>query len=103
MYVCLNRGTAGANLPLEAFVKLAADALHIAGIGPDSANAQGNSNVTHGCVNLSLTDAEAYYNSAIWGDPVEVSGTNVNLSSMDGDIYIWGMSWDEWKAMSITT
>jgi sugar phosphate isomerase/epimerase len=26
MYVCLNRGTAGANLPLEAFVKLAADA-----------------------------------------------------------------------------
>ena len=69
---------------------------------PDSASAQGNSNVTHGCVNLSLTDAEAYYNSAIWGDPVEVSGTDVNLSSMDGDIYIWGMSWDEWKAMSTT-
>jgi len=69
---------------------------------PDSANAQGNSNVTHGCVNLSLADAEAYYNSAMWGDPVEVSGTDVNLSSMDGDIYIWGMSWDEWKAMSIT-
>jgi len=69
---------------------------------PDSAGAQGNSNVTHGCVNLSTADAEAYYNSAIWGDPVEVSGTNVNLSSMDGDIYIWGMSWDEWKAMSTT-
>jgi len=69
---------------------------------PDSADAQGNSNVTHGCVNLSLTDAEAYYNSAMWGDPVEVYGTNVNLSSMDGDIYIWGMSWDDWKAMSTT-
>ncbi len=69
---------------------------------PDSAGAQGNSNVTHGCVNLSTADAEAYYNSAIWGDPVEVSGTDVNLSSMDGDIYIWGMSWDEWKAMSTT-
>jgi hypothetical protein len=69
---------------------------------PDSASAQGNSNVTHGCVNLSLADAEAYYNSAIWGDPVEVSGTDVNLSAMDGDIYIWGMSWDEWKAMSTT-
>lgn len=69
---------------------------------PDSASAQGNSNVTHGCVNLSLADAEAYYNSAIWGDPVEVSGTDVNLSSMDGDIYIWGMSWDEWKAKSTT-
>jgi lipoprotein-anchoring transpeptidase ErfK/SrfK len=69
---------------------------------PDSASAQGNSNVTHGCVNLSLADAEAYYNSAIWGDPVEVSGTDVYLSAMDGDIYIWGMSWDQWKAMSTT-
>ena len=59
---------------------------------PDSASAQGNSNVTHGCVNLSLADAEAYYNSAIWGDPVEVSGTDVGLSAMDGDIYIWGMT-----------
>src|SRR5438105_3863089 len=26
MYVCLNRGTAGGNLPLEQFLKLAADA-----------------------------------------------------------------------------
>lgn len=69
---------------------------------PDSADAQGNTNVTHGCVNLSTADAEAYYNSAMYGDPVEVSGTNVNLSAMDGDIYIWGMSWDEWKAMSTT-
>jgi lipoprotein-anchoring transpeptidase ErfK/SrfK len=69
---------------------------------PDSANAQGNSNVTHGCVNLSTADAENYYNSAIWGDPVEVSGTDVYLNGTDGDIYIWGMSWDEWKAMSTT-
>jgi lipoprotein-anchoring transpeptidase ErfK/SrfK len=68
---------------------------------PASADAQGNSNVTHGCVNLSMADAETYYNSAIWGDPVEVSGTNVQLSAMDGDIYIWGLSWDEWKAMSV--
>ena len=68
---------------------------------PDSASAQGNSNVTHGCVNLSLADAEAYYNTAIWGDPVEVSGTGVGLSAMDGDIYIWGMSWDEWKAQAV--
>jgi lipoprotein-anchoring transpeptidase ErfK/SrfK len=68
---------------------------------PDSASAQGNTNVTHGCVNLSLADAEAYYNSAIWGDPVEVSGTNVNLSARDGDIYVWGMSWDEWKAQAV--
>ncbi len=67
---------------------------------PDSAAAQGNSNVTHGCVNLSLADAEAYFNSAIWGDPVEVSGTNVQLGLEDGDIYIWGLCWDQWLERS---
>ena len=44
---------------------------------PASTGAQGSSNVTHGCVNLSLADAEAYFHSAIWGDPVEVTGTSV--------------------------
>ncbi len=67
---------------------------------PDSASAQGNTNVTHGCVNLSLADAEAYFNSALWGDPVEVSGTNVQLGPEDGDIYVWGLSWDQWLERS---
>ncbi len=68
---------------------------------PASASAQGSSNVTHGCANLSLADAEAYFNSAFIGDPVEVSGTDIQLSSMDGDVYTWAMSWDDWKAMSV--
>ena len=66
---------------------------------PASSGAQGNTNVTHGCVNLSLEDAQAYYNSAIWGDPVEVTGTSVQLGPDDGDIYDWGMSWDQWQAI----
>jgi len=65
---------------------------------PDSSNAQGNSNVTHGCVNLSLADAEEYFHSAIWGDPVEVTGTSVNLGPDDGDIYIWAMSWEKMES-----
>jgi lipoprotein-anchoring transpeptidase ErfK/SrfK len=68
---------------------------------PASSNAQGNTNVTHGCVNLSLADAEDYYHSAIWGDPVEVTGTSVTLGPDDGDIYIWALSWDQWKAKSV--
>ena len=56
---------------------------------PASSDAQGNTNVTHGCVNLSLADAEDYFHSAIWGDPVEVTGTSVTLGPDDGDIYIW--------------
>jgi len=68
---------------------------------PASSSAQGNSNVTHGCVNLSLSDAEEYYNSAIWGDPVEVTGTSVTLGPDDGDLYDWAMTWDQWKANSV--
>jgi lipoprotein-anchoring transpeptidase ErfK/SrfK len=67
---------------------------------PASTDAQGNTNVTHGCVNLSLADAEAYYKSAIWGDPVEVSGTSVQLGPEDGEIYIWALSYDEWQGLS---
>ena len=67
---------------------------------PASTAAQGNSNVTHGCVNLSLADAQAYYKSAIWGDPVEVSGTSVQLGPEDGEIYIWAMPYDQWQKLS---
>ena len=41
-----------------------------------------------------------YYHSAIWGDPVEVSGTSVQLSPADGEIYIWAMPFDEFKTLS---
>ncbi len=67
---------------------------------PASSGAQGNSNVTHGCVNLSLEDADAYFHSAIWGDPVEVSGTSVQLGPEDGEIYIWALPWDKWLTYS---
>lgn len=67
---------------------------------PASSGAQGNSNVTNGCINLSLADAEQYFNTAIYGDPVEVTGTRIPLSYADGDIWDWAVPWDEWRAMS---
>jgi lipoprotein-anchoring transpeptidase ErfK/SrfK len=67
---------------------------------PASSGAQGSSNVTHGCVNLSEADAKAYYDSAIYGDPVEVTGSGVNLSPSDGDIYDWAIPWDQWEGLS---
>ncbi|MCG5432298.1 Ig-like domain-containing protein [Mycobacterium sp. MYCO198283] len=67
---------------------------------PASSGAQGNSNVTNGCINLSIGDAQQYFNTAIYGDPVEVTGTRIDLSYADGDIWDWAVSWDEWKAMS---
>jgi lipoprotein-anchoring transpeptidase ErfK/SrfK len=70
---------------------------------PSSAGAQGNTNVTNGCINLSTSDAQQYFNTAIYGDPVEVTGTSIELSYADGDIWDWAVDWDEWKAMSALT
>lgn len=67
---------------------------------PASSGAQGNTNVTNGCINLSTGDAEQYYYSAIYGDPVEVTGTSIELSYADGDIWDWAVDWNEWKSMS---
>src|SRR3954470_18701770 len=67
---------------------------------PASSGAQGNTNVTNGCINLSTGDAAEYYASAIYGDPVEVTGSTIQLSYADGDLWDWAVSWDEWVSMS---
>ena len=67
---------------------------------PASSDAQGNTNVTNGCINLSTGDAEQYFYSALYGDPVEVTGTSIELSYADGDIWDWAVDWYEWTSMS---
>jgi lipoprotein-anchoring transpeptidase ErfK/SrfK len=67
---------------------------------PSSAGAQGNTNVTNGCINLSTEDAQQYFNTAMYGDPVEVTGTSIELSYADGDLWDWAVDWSEWKSMS---
>ena len=36
----------------------------------------------------------------MYGDPVEVTGTSIQLSYTDGDIWDWTVDWSEWKSMS---
>ncbi|MGA8544469.1 MAG: Ig-like domain-containing protein [Mycobacterium sp.] len=67
---------------------------------PASSGAQGNTNVTNGCINLSTSDAQQYFSSAIYGDPVEVTGSSIELSYSDGDIWDWAIDWDTWVGMS---
>lgn len=67
---------------------------------PESLSAQGSSNVTNGCINLSPADAQAYFPTARYGDPVEVTGTSIELSQADGDIYDWAIDWPTWQSMS---
>ena len=67
---------------------------------PASTSAQGRRNISHGCINLSTANAKAYFDTALYGDPVEVTGSSVPLSAEDGDVYDWTIPWDRWKAMS---
>ncbi len=67
---------------------------------PNTVGDQGNTNVTNGCINLSLENAEQYFEGAIFGDPVEVTGTSIELSAADGDIYDWTLDWPTWQSMS---
>ncbi|GAB17480.1 hypothetical protein GOEFS_035_00110 [Gordonia effusa NBRC 100432] len=67
---------------------------------PETVGVQGASNVTNGCINLSLANAEQYFATAIYGDPVEVTGTRIQLSEADGDIYDWAVGWETWKSWS---
>ncbi len=67
---------------------------------PASVGAQGSRNVTHGCINLSTANAKTYYDTAMYGDPVEVTGSGVDLSAADGDVYDWAIDWNTWKSMS---
>ena len=67
---------------------------------PETTGVQGSSNVTNGCINLSMSDAQEYFGTALYGDPVEVSGTSIDLSAADGDIYDWAIDLPTWKSMS---
>jgi lipoprotein-anchoring transpeptidase ErfK/SrfK len=67
---------------------------------PQTVGVQGSSNVSHGCVNLSTEDARAYYDTALYGDPVEVTNSGVPLSAKDGDIWDWTLSWPQWQRLS---
>jgi lipoprotein-anchoring transpeptidase ErfK/SrfK len=67
---------------------------------PESTGAQGSSNVTHGCINLSTANAQQYFATAIFGDPVEVTNSPTPLNAADGDIWDWTVSWEAWQAMS---
>jgi len=67
---------------------------------PKTVGVQGRQNVSHGCINLSDADAQAYFTGAIVGDPVEVTGTGVRLGPQDGDIFDYTIPWSEWVTLS---
>ncbi len=67
---------------------------------PWSAGSQGSANVSHGCINLTTERASEYYDSAIYGDPVEITGSSVDLTVDSGEVADWVYSWEEWQDLS---
>ena len=59
----------------------------------------GKVNSSHGCVNLFETDAKKYFDSALIGDPVEITGSKANFPTTS-DVYDWLIPWSQWQTMS---
>jgi lipoprotein-anchoring transpeptidase ErfK/SrfK len=62
---------------------------------------QGNTNVSHGCVNISPADAAIYYPLAVPGDPVTVTGSPAAGIWNDGYTE-WFLGWPQLLAHSAT-
>jgi lipoprotein-anchoring transpeptidase ErfK/SrfK len=67
---------------------------------PNTVGQQGNSNVSHGCINLSPENAQAFFGEFGLGDVVEVtnsSGQTLPIYDTYGD---WELNWADWQAGS---
>jgi lipoprotein-anchoring transpeptidase ErfK/SrfK len=65
---------------------------------PDTVGAQGTSNVSHGCINLSETNAEWFFSHFNIGDVVEVTNSGGPPLSIDDRYGDWEVSWSKWQA-----
>lgn len=65
---------------------------------PWSVWAQGSQNTSHGCLNVTTSDAKWFYDNAKRGDIFEVTGTvGPTLPGWDG-LGDWNIPWETWKA-----
>ena len=62
---------------------------------PWSVNQQGNTNVSHGCINMSMDNARWIFENTQVGDPVITRGTEVPLEWGNG-FTDWNIPWDEY-------
>ncbi|RFS85439.1 hypothetical protein D0T12_10405 [Actinomadura spongiicola] len=62
---------------------------------PWSVGSQGRRNVSHGCINISPSNAKWFYGLAQRGDVVTVTGSNRELEPDNGWGY-WQLKWNDW-------
>jgi lipoprotein-anchoring transpeptidase ErfK/SrfK len=65
---------------------------------PWSVGSQGYSNVSHGCLNVSNSNGQWFYDNSKRGDIVEIVNTEGSiLPGVDG-LGDWNIPWEQWKA-----
>jgi lipoprotein-anchoring transpeptidase ErfK/SrfK len=62
---------------------------------PWSVGSQGSENVSHGCINISPSNAKWFYNLSQRGDPITVTGSSRELEPENGWGY-WQVKWQDW-------
>jgi lipoprotein-anchoring transpeptidase ErfK/SrfK len=66
---------------------------------PWSVGAQGSQNVSHGCTNMSPSNADWMFHSSKMGDVVTFTGSNREFKPQEG-IGVWVYTYTGWKAQS---
>lgn len=65
---------------------------------PWSVGAQGNTNTSHGCLNVSPSNAIWFYNNTKRGDVVEIHNTVGGILPGTDGLGDWNIPWETWKA-----
>lgn len=87
----------GYRTPVEYAVRIS-DSGEFVHAAPWSVAQQGNTNVSHGCINMSTERAAWFFNFSQVGDVVEIH--NSTAGDLRSDIYDWVIPWDQWQAGS---
>jgi lipoprotein-anchoring transpeptidase ErfK/SrfK len=87
----------GYRTPVEYAVRIS-DSGEFVHAAPWSVAQQGNTNVSHGCINMSTERAAWFFNFSRPGDVVEIR--NSSAGDLRSDIYDWVVPWEQWRAGS---
>lgn len=66
---------------------------------PWSVWAQGERNVSHGCVNMGPRSAREFFTSSLIGDVADFKNSDREMNPGDG-VSVWNFTWEQWKTHS---
>jgi len=92
----------------DGYDELVYDDVHISDSGeyvhaaPWSVGSQGHTNVSHGCINLSPSNAAAFFAFSRYGDVVVVAGSPRPPAIGDHGVMDWNTTWDAFTPADLT-